>query len=162
VGGIRRIEKDVAPSLASGDNSRVSLVQTDGLIAVSWGPNRIDIFWRSANNTLVHRSWNGDAWSADEDLGGNLTAAPAVTSWAENEMEVFAVFSDGELWNIYWDGEAWHEWKGLGGGQLVGQPAASSWGADRIDVFATGRDGQLWRRWWNGEEWVPWQTEAAP
>ena len=91
-----------------------------------------------------------DVGPSDEDLGGNLTAPPAVTSWAENEMEVFAVFPDGELWNIYWDGVAWHEWHTLGG-ELVGQPAASSWGADRIDVFANGRDGALWHRWWNGQ-----------
>ena len=143
------------------DNLGVDEPAKDGLIAVSWGADRIDLFWRSPERTLVHRSWDGAQWSADEDLGGTLAAPPAVTSWAENEMEVFAVFDDGELWNIYWDGVAWHEWHTLGG-ELVGQPAASSWSADRIDVFASGRDGALRHRWWNGEEWIPWQREPRP
>ncbi|MEA2675965.1 MAG: hypothetical protein QOJ81_106 [Chloroflexota bacterium] len=109
----------------------------------------------------MHRFWTAaGGWSADESLGGDLSAPPAVTSWAENEMQVFCVFSDAQLWSIYWDGMAWHEWHAMGG-ELVGQPAASSWGADRIDVFATGRDGALWHLWWNGTEWVPWQKERG-
>ena len=109
----------------------------------------------------MHRCWTvADGWSADESLGGDLSAPPTVTSWALNEMEVFAVFADGQLWDRYWDGAAWHPWETLGG-ELVGPPAASSWGADRIDVFAPGRDGTLWHRWWNGTEWVPWRHERG-
>jgi len=95
----------------------------DGLIAVSWGTGRIDLFWVVADRTLWHRSWADGAWSADESLGGELASRPAVTSWAENEMEVFAIFDDGQLWNRYWDGAAWHAWESLGGEQ-TGQPAA--------------------------------------
>jgi hypothetical protein len=133
----------------------------EGLISVSWGPERIDLFWIGPDRQLMHRGWINGGWLPDEDLGGQLSAPPAVTSWAENEMEVFAVFADGQLYNRYWDGSAWHEWESLGG-ELVGQPATSSWGADRIDVFAPGRDGSLWHRWWNGTEWVPWRQEHGP
>src|SRR4029453_16146302 len=76
----------------------------EGIAAVSWGPDRIDLFWVAADRSLVHRWWDGAMWSADENLGGELAAAPTVTSWAANEMEVFAVFGDGQLYNIYWDG----------------------------------------------------------
>jgi hypothetical protein len=118
----------------------------EGLAAVSWGSGRIDLFWIGPGRELMHRWWTTeDGWSADESLGGELAAPPAVTAWAE-------------MWDRYWDGAAWHPWETLGG-ELVGQPAASSWGADRIDVFAPGRDGALWHRWWNGTEWVPWQRD---
>ena len=66
--------------------------------AVSWRPDRIDLFWvgddRDARCIAV---WDGATWSADESLGGDLAAGPAVMSWAANEMEVFAVFADGQL-----------------------------------------------------------------
>jgi hypothetical protein len=134
----------------------------DGLAAVSWGEDRLDLFWMGPERSLMHRWWTaGGGWSADESLGGDLGAPPAVTSWAENEMQVFGVFADGQLWSVYWDGAAWHEWHAMGG-ELVGQPAASSWGADRIDVFANGRDGRLWHLWWNGTEWVPWERLTGP
>jgi hypothetical protein len=129
------------------------------LAAVSWGLDRIDLFWVEEHD-LRHRWWNGSAWSADESLGGDLAAAPTVTSWAANEMEVFAVFRDGQLYNRYWDGAAWHEWHEMGG-DLAGPAAASSSGPDRIDVFAPGRDGALWHIWWNGTEWVPWVREKG-
>ena len=133
----------------------------NGLTAVSWGSGRLDLFWLGVARELMHRWWTPETgWSADESLGGELAAPPAVTSWAQNEMEVFAVFPDGQLWDRYWDGAAWHPWESLGG-ELAGQPAASSWGADRIDVFAPGRDGSLWHRWWNGTQWVPWERLPA-
>jgi hypothetical protein len=133
----------------------------DGLCAVSWGSDRLDLFWLGTARELLHRCWTRESgWSADEWLGGELVAPPAVTAWAKNEMEVFAVFADGQLWDRYWDGAAWHPWETLGG-ELAGQPAASSWGADRIDVFAPGRDGSLWHRWWNGTEWIPWERLPA-
>jgi sialidase-1 len=134
---------------------------SEGLIAVSWGQDRIDLFWVGTDRALMHRSWNareGGVWSADESLGGTLDSDPTVTAWDVDQMEVFAIFPDGQLWNRYWDGISWHEWESLGG-ELTGQPACSSWGAERLDVFAPGRDGRLWHRWWNGVQWVPWQTE---
>lgn len=133
----------------------------EGLAAVSWGSGRLDLFWIGPDRGLMHRWWTvEDGWSADESLGGELAAPPAVTSWAKDEMQVFCVFVDGQLWSRYWDGAAWHDWH-THGGELIGQPAASSWGADRIDVFAPGRDGALWHIWWNGTEWVPWHKERG-
>ncbi len=131
-----------------------------GLVASSWGKDRIDLFWVGQDRALMHRWWDGSVWSADESLGGTLASGPAVTSWAVGEMEVFAIFPDGQLWDRYWDGAAWHPWETLGG-ELTGPPAASSWGADRLDVWAPGRDGRLWHRWWNGSEWVPWEQLPA-
>jgi len=124
--------------------------------AVSWGPDRIDLFTVGAERDLVHRAFRDGAWSDPVSLGGKLASAPAATAWAVDQLEVFAIHDDGQLWNRFWDGESWHGWEPMGG-ELTGDPAASSWGADRIDVFAPGRDGKVWHRWWDGTRWVEWE-----
>ena len=132
-----------------------------GVAAVSWGPDRIDLFWRSSDGGgLVHRAFADGAWSEDEQLGGTLASDPAVTAWGVDQMEVFAVFPNGELWDRYWDGASWHDWESLGGDLdgSAGAPAASSWAEDRIDVWARGRAGNIWHRWWNGDRWVDWEV----
>ena len=123
--------------------------------AVSWGRDRIDLF-TVEEGALVHRAFDGRAWSAPTSLGGRLASAPAATAWGVDELQVFAIFDDGQLWNRYWDGVSWHDWESMGG-ELTGTPAASSWSADRIDVFAPGRDGRVWHRWWDGSRWVEWE-----
>ncbi len=126
--------------------------------AVSWGHDRIDIFWADFDGALIHRSFADGAWTDPESLGGTLASGPAVTAWDVDRMEVFAVMQDGELWNRYWDGSSWHGWETLGGDlDPTGTPAASSWGPDRLDVFARGRDGMTWHRWWDGTRWVAWE-----
>jgi hypothetical protein len=127
------------------------------LAAVSWGPDRIDLFWSEASE-LWHRAFVRGSWGAPESLGGTLASPPAVTAWATDQMEVFAVFRDGQLWNRYWDGASWHPWESLGGELMPGTaPAASSWGPERLDVFAAGIDGHTWHRWWDGTRWVEWE-----
>jgi hypothetical protein len=61
--------------------------------AVSWGPNRIDVFARGTNDHLMHRWWDGTAWSGWQDLGGKLTSSPAAVSAGPNDLAVFATQS---------------------------------------------------------------------
>src|SRR3954452_14863776 len=42
--------------------------------AVSWGPNRIDVFARSSGSTLVHIFYNNGTWSAWETLVNDITS----------------------------------------------------------------------------------------
>ena len=51
-----------------------------GIAAVSWGHDRIDLFERSADGSLGHRSFDGDRWTTTEDLGGSL--ASVLPHWA--------------------------------------------------------------------------------
>jgi hypothetical protein len=147
---------DRRPSSCPGTVASLALEDAvDSVAAVSWGRDRIDLFWVDAERALWHRSFAG-SWSAAESLGGRLASPPAVTAWREDQLEVFAIFDDGALWDRYWDGESWHEWESLGG-SLTGLPTASSWGDDRLDVFAPGIDGRIWHRWWDGERWVDWE-----
>ena len=112
---------------------------TDGTTAVSWGTDRIDLFWTDADGALIHRAWRDGTWDEPESLGGTLASPASATAWSVDQLQVFAVFADGQLWNRFWDGTSWHPWESLGGElDPTSTPAASSWSADRIDVWARG------------------------
>ncbi len=89
--------------------------------AVSWGPDRIDLFTVDEARRLIHRVFVSGAWAEPESLDGTLASAPAATAWAVDQLQVFAIFDDGQLWNRYWDGTSWHAWESLGG-ELTGTP----------------------------------------
>jgi hypothetical protein len=90
--------------------------------AVSWGPDRIDLFARGAgigDGVVFHRAWNAGQWSPApdepwENLGGDFyPARPAVpVSWGPNRLDVFIVAEpdtdeDGNVWHRWWDGAQW-------------------------------------------------------
>ena len=85
--------------------------ELEGLVAVSWGPDRIDLFWVGEDRALMHRSLDGSAWSADESLGGELTGTPAVSSSGADRIDVFAAGRDGRLWHRWWNGSEWVSWR---------------------------------------------------
>ena len=68
-----------------------------GLTAVSWGEDRLDLFWIGDDGGLWHRAWSDGAWLSDESLAGEPASKPAAVSWAANEMQVFVVARDGHL-----------------------------------------------------------------
>ena len=139
-------------------------------VAVSWGPDRNDIFTNGGDGGIYHKYWDGSGWKPSENdwenLGGKLTwsYALAVTSWASNRLDVFGVGPDGEdqnaLWHKYWDGSAWKpdgdKLEHLGG-NFISEPAVVSWGPDRIDVFAVDRKRNLLHRYWDGSDWISWE-----
>jgi len=59
----------------------------DSVAAVSWGRDRIDLFWVDAERALWHRSFAG-SWSAPESLGGRLASPPAVTARAPQKEPI--------------------------------------------------------------------------
>ena len=125
--------------------------------AISWAPNRLDIFAIGTDSAVWHRWWDGSAWGGWESLGGVVTSPPSVTSWAPNRLDVFAVGTDSALYHKWWDGSAWGGWESLGG-ILMSPPAAVSWAENRIDIFALGEDHALWHRWWDGSAWGGWES----
>ncbi|HPJ29786.1 MAG TPA: beta/gamma crystallin-related protein [Methanothrix sp.] len=85
--------------------------------AVSWGPNRIDVFVRGSDNALWHRYWDGKTWQPWESLGmppsGGLASAPAAASRGPNKIDVFIRGSDEALWHRYWNGSKWSDWESM-------------------------------------------------
>lgn len=126
--------------------------------AVSWGPERVDVFARGTDNRLKWRTRTASGWSAWKSLGGTLSSAPTVATWAPGRLDVFARWSDDTLYQRTLSGGRWSAWTPLGG-VLTSSPAATSWGTGRIDVVArtTGKDlvhrvyttARGWSRWRN-------------
>jgi hypothetical protein len=98
------------------------------LEAVTWGPDRIDLFCRgggSSAKSVYHRSWDGAMWSPApdaewEDIVGefDVTHGPGVVSWGPNRLDVFMVAadeSDGDtnVWHRWWNGTEWKPFKVL-------------------------------------------------
>jgi serine/threonine protein kinase len=119
--------------------------------ALSWGPNRIDVFGRGSDGAIYHNYWDG-SWHTFESLGGNFLYGPAVSTWGAGRLDVFAVGTDSALYHTYWDG-SWHGWGDRVGGAFTSTPAAVSWGPNRIDVFARGTDNAIWHNYWDPGGW---------
>ena len=133
--------------------------------AVSWGPNRIDVFVRGTDNTLWHQWFDNGIWEngepLDAPLDGVITSAPAAASEAEGQLSLFVRGSDNALWFRRFAGGVWQNWESLGGppdGVATSAPAATSWGAGRLDVFVQSSGNGLWHRWFDGGAWQGWES----
>lgn len=131
-------------------------VTAGGPGAVSWGPNRIDVFVRGSDNGIWHKWWDGSTWQGYESMGGFTNAAPEVASWQAGRLDLFVRGSDGALWHKFYNGTSWSGWDSLGG-VLTSDPTAVSWGPGRIDVFVRGTDNALWQKTYNGS-WGGWNS----
>ena len=59
----------VVPAAAT-DASRL-VTEYEALTAVSWGAHRIDLFWVAPDRSLMHRWWDGGAWSTTNRSEGS-------------------------------------------------------------------------------------------
>lgn len=139
---------------------------TDGPAAVSWGPNRTDLFALDTNLKLLHQYWDGTTWlSKWESLGdAEFAATPTAISWGAGRLDIFGVEANsGALLHKVWDGSQWSDWENLGTPsadvELDGTVAATSWSTNRIDVVALGTDGAYYYKYWDGSQWQPSETD---
>ena len=148
--------------------------------AVSWGPNRLDIFGvgvggiDSRQITMFHTWWDGTNWGPPnsntlwEWLGGTFNSPPAAVSWGPNRLDIFGVGVGGidsrqiTMFHKWWDGTNWGpsrtDWEWLGG-TFNSPPAAVSWGPNRLDIFGVGVDNTMFHKWWDGTNWGPSRTD---
>jgi hypothetical protein len=121
--------------------------------AVSWAPNRLDIFAIALDGALYHRWWD-NGWGGPENLGGDaLVNSPSAVSWSANRLDIFAINSRGNLQHWAWDGANWSGPENRGGQELIHSPSAVSWAANRLDIFAIAATGNLVHWWWDGSGW---------
>lgn len=136
----------VAPSPTPSPPPGITFTQSPA--AVSWGPDRIDLFGRGSDGAIYHNYWDG-SWHSFESLGGNFIYGPAASSWGPGRLDVFAVGTDGAIYHNYWDG-SWHGWGERLGGVFTSTLAAVSSGPNHIDVFGRGTDNAIWHTYWDG------------
>lgn len=141
--------------------------------AVSWGPNRLDIFALDLNLNIRHQ-WFDGSWGAGESLLTPPSALPwpallppTAVSSGPGRLDIFTLRSPNfDLWHQWFDG-SWGSWEslgtpgfGVGMPGLGGLPSLVSWGPKRLDVFAVGLPkggpyNQVWHGWSDGRAWGP-------
>lgn len=125
--------------------------------AVSWGPNRIDLFgvW---DKQVHHRGFQNNAWNPwTENLEGYTNDAPAAASWKIERVDALVRTNDNLLSRRYWEsgvthemGKSWKDWENVGGQamKLMSAPAAVVTGPNRIDCFGRGSTDRLIHTWY--------------
>ncbi len=96
--------------------------------------------------------WPVTEWHVD-NLGGNITSDPDISSWEYGRLDVFARGPSNELLHRAFAGGAWQPWENFGG-NLASAPSAVSWGPNRVDVVARSTTNNLLHWAWNGSAWV--------
>lgn len=139
--------------------------------AVSWGPDRIDVFARGSTGAVVHTYFNGTWQGMDTTLGGCIKGQPAVSSWVPGRLDLFvrncAAAPTSNVSHRYYDG-AWQAWEVLplmvpGSNHRVSRVlGAVSSGVNRIDLFARRNDGVLVHKWYDGNWSVGWEELRGP
>lgn len=137
---------------------------SETLAAVSWGPNRYDLFGYDERG-LVRQlffapGWGwanlGNGFPGEERFVGPLTA----TSWGANRIDVFGLGKRGTMLQLWWAG-SWN-WTDLalsfpsvfpGSIPLTGEIAATSPGPNRIEIFGLAENGRVWRFWFGDRGW---------
>ncbi len=123
--------------------------------AVSWGANRLDVFYRATNGSVGHQAWGG-AWVAG-NLGGVILGAPEAVSHAPNRLHVFVRDTNRKLRVKEFDNSGWDtSWVHLGNETLASDPTAVSWGQNHVAIFAKHDDGSVRVKTWNGTSYSAW------
>ena len=93
--------------------------------AVSWGPNRIDLFVRGLARDIYQDTYNGTTWSGWKKISnGAASSNPTVASWGVNRLDVFYRGATGSG-----NGAVEHLYSADGG---------TTWGADSLGGVARG------------------------
>lgn len=141
--------------------------------AVSWGPNRLDVFVRGSDGAVWIDSSadGGTSWTGWNLLGGGGSTdydSPAVDAWGPNRLDVFenrraSFLNEGDIYHKSWNGSSWSGWEWLGAVPFPVSPEVVSWSANRLDLFQYATNGQgagVVHKWWDGANWGPSQTGA--
>ena len=127
----------------SGWESRGGLL-TSAPVAVSWGPNRLDVFAMGSDNAVWHRAYDGAGWQAWESLGGTRRLA---SGGSDPGAQLSGCVHQGRGQRHLaprFNGSSWGAWESLGGLFTSAAPIAVSRGAGRLDVFARSGDDSVW------------------
>jgi hypothetical protein len=133
----------------------------------SWGPGRLDVFWKSADGHLRHVWYpHGQDWSWEQDMTASygLTpamAAPGVASWAPGRLDLFWVSEDLHLRHVWYPhGDDWSNEEDMTAAfgyspAAFSAPAVAGWEPGRLDLFwRNPTDNSLRHAWYpHGDDW---------
>lgn len=130
---------------------------------------RIDLFYRTAQNTLGHAfTPDGESWSTDNLTtlaGGSLAsdAVPTAVSWGPGRLDVFARGPDNQLdqwlYQLGSYGDRWlHVRPRLADVKLRGTPAVTASKLNSIEIFTRDANNSLRLLFHNDGVWSNWQN----
>ena len=127
--------------------------------AVSWGPNRVDVFAAGPQGVPWWWAWTGIAWIGPVPLpGSNVMPAEglAALTLGANQLRVFAAGQGNTPWMWEWNGGAWSQPAQLPAGPNLPAEsvAVTSSGLNLLDVFGAGAGNTPWWWHWNGVAWL--------
>lgn len=127
--------------------------------AISWGPERLDLFVRGRDGRLFQNYLIGNRWDGWRVPGafGDLTlrSAPSCASWNVNRISCVALVEGSErVWHMLWDGVQW-SLEDLGG-TAASAPAIVSPNPNQLAVFVVGGGQKLYGRAWAPGGWSGW------
>jgi hypothetical protein len=70
--------------------------------AVSWGKDRIDMFYASKVSQVMHRWWDGSNWSSEENIGGLTLDGIGASSGTPGRLDCFVKGSDSQIWHTWY------------------------------------------------------------
>src|SRR5438876_630854 len=120
-----------------GDVPNVPRGFSSGVAAVSWGQNRLDVFYVGKDHGIYHKWWDG-AWKPNEDgekiAGSYAISKVSAVTVGPGRLDVFYVGEDHALYHVPWNGNTWGHSERLGG-YVSSDVSALSWGGNRMDLF---------------------------
>ena len=158
-----RQQQPIAIPYYSHSNLHATKHDQSTVSAISWGPNRLDVFSLEENN-VTHKYWDGSQWNPSsvglEILGNGLATPPVAVTWGIDRMDVFGLDDHNTIKHQYYDGNKWqldvHELENLAGAcDGKGSVVANTWGPDRLDLFCTSKEGELLHQYYDGSDWRP-------
>lgn len=129
--------------------------------AVTWGPNRLDVFGLGLDYDVHHSYWSvtQESWSDWVPLDrGPFTSPPTAISTAPESIDLFALGTDHGVWHSSLTKQGkWTAWESLNmtSTSTVG---VCSWTTGTLDVFTIGIDSAAWHVSWNGSAWSGWES----
>ncbi len=146
--------------------------------AVSWGPNRVDVFVRgtdgnvyinNTDNASTGFSWYGWGFLGKANpyfSGQAYTGAVTAVAWGPNRLDVFSR-EGSTFYYKAWTGSYWYPsqegWETIasipGDYTWNASPVPVSWGPNRIDLFVFNGDtvstSTLYHKYTDGNGWFP-------
>lgn len=116
---------------------------------------RLDVVVRTTTGSVAIRTLKGSTWTRWKDLGGQISAPPAVVRTADQRVDVFVRGTTGHLHQRSKGARGWGDWADRGG-LLTSGPSATTFGRRELNVAVRTVRGTVSHRYDAGEGWSAW------